>query len=62
MADLFFKYYDLDTRTTLNYCLNIDYLTFFVCEHNEYSGLTINSYGPLCFDSMECLDFFGLGG
>ena len=62
MADLFFKYYDLDTRRTLNYCLNIDYLTFSVCKHNEYSGLTINSYDPLCFDSMECLDFFGPGG
>ena len=52
-----FKYCDLDTGSILN----INFLTYSVCEHSEYSGLTINFNAPFCFDRMDCLAFFGPG-
>ena len=52
----------LDTRRILKYFLNINCLTFSVCEHREYPGLTVNSNAPFCFDRVECLEFFGPRG
>ena len=57
----YFKYDDLDIRRILKYFLNIDSLTFSVCDHCEYPGLTPNYNVPFCFDRVVSLDFFGLG-
>ena len=45
-----FKYYGVDTSRVLKYFLNIDFLTFFVCERREYPGLTVNYNALFCFD------------
>ena len=51
----------LTARKILRYLLSIDFFTFSVCEHSEYPSQTVNSHAKLCFNRMECLDFFGSG-
>ena len=45
----------------LKYFLNINSIPSLSVNTSEYSGLTVNSNAPFCFDCMLCLDFFDPG-
>ena len=45
----------------LKYFVNINSIPSLSVNTSEYSGLTVNSNAPFCFDCMLCLDFFDPG-